>query len=81
MNCNIEEDGQSCIQEVYGDFGPNTTYAVEKYLITHKWWDGQTCNGTQILDRDITHWALINDDSYLEDNILLTPIIREDEFL
>lgn len=77
----IEEDGQSCIQEVNDNFGPNTTYAVEKYLITHKWWDGQTCNGAQILDRDITHWKMINDNSYLEDNILLTPIIREDEFL
>lgn len=80
MAHNIEEDGQSCIQEVYGDFGPNTTSAVEKYLFTHKWRNGQTGNGTQILDRDITHWTLINDDSYLEDNIFLTPI-RENEFL
>lgn len=80
MNCNIEEDGQSCIQEAYGDFGPNTISAVEKYIITYKWRNGQTRNGTQILDRDITHWTLINDDSYLEDNIFLTPI-RENEFL
>lgn len=77
----IEEDGQSCVQEVYGNFGPNTTSAEEKYIITHKWWDGQTVNGTQILDRDITHWTLINDDHNISNyDMWLTPI-REDEFL
>lgn len=78
-NNHIEEDGQSCIQEVCDNFGPNITSAVEKYLYTHKWWDGQTGKGPQILDRDITHWTLINDDSYLEDNTFLTLI--KEEFL
>ena len=32
----IEENGQSCVQEVYDNFGPNITSAVEKYLYTHK---------------------------------------------
>jgi hypothetical protein len=60
---NIEEDGQSCIQEVNDNWGSDVV-AVEKCLYTHKWVDGSTVTIPQLLDNDLTHWFLVNDDSY-----------------
>ena len=59
----IEEDGQSCIQEANDNWGSDVV-AVEKCLYTHKWVDGRTVTMPQLLDNDLTHWLLVNDDSY-----------------
>ena len=62
---NIEEDGQSCIQEANDNWGSDVV-AVEKCLYIHKWADGRTVTTPQLLDNDLTHWSLVNDDSYVD---------------
>ena len=61
----IEEDGQSCIQEVNDNWGSDVV-AVEKCLYTHKWADGRTVTIPQLLDNDLN---LINADLSLHKNI------------